>query len=112
MVVDNLAKKLGEPGRFQVILYVMLCCNFIFVSWNHLGMAFIGAKTEHHCQLENKTVNDDLVPTVKKGGKIERDKCHLFNGYNSSVKVSCVNGWTYYLEDRETTIISQVSSNH
>ena len=110
MAVDNLASALGNPGKFQVILYTMILCNPLFLSWNHLGMAFIGAKTKHHCQLGNSTTQiPHLVPVVKKGGTSELDGCHLFSGYNTTDKVPCTNGWTYYLKGRENTVIAQVS---
>ena len=110
MAVDNLASALGNPGKFQVILYTMILCNPIFISWNHLGMAFIGAKTKHHCQVGNNTTQiAHLVPVVEKGVTSELDECHLFSGYNTTDRVPCTNGWTYYLKGRENTVIAQVS---
>ena len=107
MAVDNLASALGSPGKFQIILYLMLCCNTFFVSWNHLGMAFMGAKTKHHCKLENSSNIDDFVPLVKKGGRTEWDGCNLYVNASTKEKESCQNGWTYYFKGHEETIISE-----
>ncbi|CAB4010695.1 organic cation transporter -like, partial [Paramuricea clavata] len=107
MAVDNLASALGSPGKFQMILYILLCCNTFFVAWNHLGMAFMGAKTKHHCRVGNTTDINEVVPLFKKGGKKEWDGCKLFVNGSTKEKQSCQNGWTYYLKGREQTIISE-----
>ena len=109
MTTEDLAKALGKPGRFQVLLTVFLCMNYVYVAWNHLGMAFLAAKTKHHCSLKNSSDIDALVPTVKKNGKEVWDGCKLYDGHNSSEKVKCSSGpWTYYLPDRENTIVAEV----
>ena len=111
MATDTLINSLGKPGKFQVLFYIYLCANTIYLSWNHLGMTFIGAKTKHHCKVENSTDVDRLVPMISKNGKTEMDGCHLFDGYNTSKKIPCPNGWTYDLPEGEATIISDVSSS-
>ena len=49
MDVERVFRMLGNPGRFQVLVYVLLCCNYFPVAVNHLVMAIYGAKTPHHC---------------------------------------------------------------
>ena len=110
MAVDKLASALGSPGKFQMILYIMLCCNTFYVTWNHLGMAFMGAKTKHHCSIKNATNIYSVVPLVKKGGKKEWDGCNLFVNVSTKEKEPCENGWTYSLKGREQTIISEVNA--
>ncbi|XP_028415937.1 organic cation transporter protein-like [Dendronephthya gigantea] len=107
MSADNLARVLGNPGKFQMILYIMLCCNTFFVCWNHLAMAFMGAKTKHHCAVGNITQIYEVVPLVQKGGKTLWDGCNLYVNVSTKEEKSCSNGWTYYLEGRERTIISE-----
>ena len=109
MTTEELTKALGQPGKFQVLLTAILCLNNIIVSWNHLGMAFFAAKTKHHCSVKNSSDIDHLVPLVEKNGKEQWDECKLYSSYNSSEKVQCSSGWTYYLSDREWTIISEVN---
>ena len=108
MTPDDLANILGKPGRFQVLLYIMLSMNIVGVCWNNLGMIFIGAKTKHHCRLENITDIARLVPLVNKDGKKQWDGCHLYMSYNTTKKKPCKNGWTYYLPERESTVVSEV----
>ena len=112
MAVDTLASALGSPGKFQMILYFMLCFNTFFVAWNHLGMAFMGAKTKHHCSVENTTHIDKIVPLVTKSGKTEWDGCNLYVNASTKEEESCQNGWSYYLEGHEQTIISEVITVH
>ncbi|XP_028407610.1 solute carrier family 22 member 5-like [Dendronephthya gigantea] len=104
---DNLASTLGKPGKLQMILYIMLCSNLFFLCWNHLAMAFMGAKTKYHCAVGNITQIDEVVPLVKKGGKTLWDGCNLYVNVSTKEKKPCSNGWTYYLEGREQTIISE-----
>jgi hypothetical protein len=110
MTTDTLTNSLGKPGKFQVLLYLYLSANFIHICWNYLGMAFLGAKTKHHCTVANSTDVSRLVPLIWKNGKSEWDGCHLFDGYNTSEKIPCPNGWTYDLPAGETTIISEVKA--
>ena len=111
MTTDGLTNSLGKPGKFQVLLYIYLSSTWIYISWNHLGMAIIGAKTKHHCTVANSTDVSRLVPLKTKNGKSFWDGCHLFDGYNTSKKISCPNGWTYGLAKGEETIISEVESS-
>ena len=107
-LTEELTSALGQPGKFQLLLTLLLCLNNIVVCWNHLGMAFLAAKTKHHCSVKNSSDIDYLVPLVKRNGKEQWDGCKLYAGYNSSEKVECSSGWTYYLPDREQTVISEV----
>ena len=103
-----MTNSLGKPGKFQVLFYLYLAANWIYISWNHLGMTFIGAKTKHHCTVANSSDVSLLVPLMSKNGKSVWDGCHLFDGYNTSEKIPCPNGWTYDLPEGEATIISEV----
>ena len=108
MTTDSLTSALGRPGKFQVFMYLYLSANWIYICWNHLGMAYIGARTKHHCSVQNSTEVSTLVPWVEKNGRKQWDGCHLYAGYNTTKKVACPNGWTYALPQGEQTIISEV----
>jgi hypothetical protein len=109
MSTDTLTNSLGKPGKFQVLLYLYLSTTWVFTCWNHLGMAFMGAKTKHHCTVANSTDVSRLVPLIRKNGKSVWDGCHLFDGYNTTEKIPCPNGWTYDLPEGEATITSEVT---
>lgn len=108
MTTEDLAKALGRPGKYQILLTVFLCLNYVYVSWNHLGMAFLAAKTKHHCTVKNASNINRLVPLEKKNGKEQWKGCKLYSEVNKTTQVDCSSGWTYYHTDRERTIISEV----
>ena len=103
---DLLIEKIGDPGKFQVVSY------FCIVGTHSLGlcllvaMAFFGAKTTYHCELGEGQSVADFVPVVT--NKRDWDGCHLYAGNNTTTTIPCSGGWTYYLEDNEATIISDV----
>ena len=109
--VDNLMTSIGQPGKFQVLICVFLFVNIFISTSNHLAIVFYAAKTKYHCKVEDGGSVKDFVPTLKSNSeKLEEwDGCHLYGGANNTnVTTACNNGWTYYLEDGEATIISEV----
>ena len=53
MDIERVYRLLGNPGRYQVMVYVLLCCNYFPVAVNHLVMTVYGAKTIHYCATQN-----------------------------------------------------------
>lgn len=49
--VDAFLSHLGDPGRFQVVIMILLATNCIPVVVNHLLMAFYAVKTPHNCRV-------------------------------------------------------------
>ena len=49
--VEGLVRALGDPGRYQVLVMVLLCFNYVPVSVNHLLMAFHGFAPDHNCRV-------------------------------------------------------------
>ena len=49
--VEGLVRALGDPGRYQLLVMVLLCFNYVPVSVNHLLMAFHGFTPEHNCRV-------------------------------------------------------------
>jgi hypothetical protein len=49
--IDKFLAKLGNPGRFQIIVMLLLASNTIPVVLNHLLMAFYAVNTPHHCKV-------------------------------------------------------------
>jgi hypothetical protein len=44
MDVDEIYRHLGNPGRYQMCVYVLLGFNYFPIVMNHLVMAFYGGK--------------------------------------------------------------------
>ena len=49
--MDRFLSHLGDPGRYQVIIMVLLAANCIPVVVNHLLMAFYAVRTPHNCRV-------------------------------------------------------------
>ena len=65
MDVERIFRLLGNPGRFQVLVYVLLCCNYFPVAVNHLVMAIYGAKTPHHCRQTLTSESNNVSAEVR-----------------------------------------------
>lgn len=110
--VDALYRRLGRPGRFQIAVYLMLCCNYFPVVLNHLVMAMYGARTEYVCDVTNEYINrthhlygDDVSITA--------GRCDVtikgINETGENLTESCPAGWKYkLLSPSERNIITEV----
>ena len=102
--VDNLLVAMGNPGRFQVLTFLLLSGNNIVNIWNNIAPIFYVAKTRHHCKVDNIS----LVPVVTRNNERQLDDCMIFSALNTSNTIPCATGSVYYLEKGERTIISEV----
>lgn len=104
---DGLLEDLGSPSRYQVLLFILLCCNVFPVSLNYMAMSFYGANTKYSCKLPNDWKWDRNVSIPKSDGKYE--SCLMYkNPDNTSLGTTpCLYGYEYHLEDYEWTISSE-----
>lgn len=102
--IDSVFRKLGRPGRYHIIVYVLLCLNNVVVIFNHLAMAIYGAKTEYFCESEHEL---NMTQDVTRGPANVKEACP--EGSNLTTEEYCPAGWTlqYRMEPRETNIISE-----
>ena len=110
--VDKLIVATGDPGKFQVMIYMLIGINFMIMLSNHLTMIFYAAKTEHHCTVGNGQNISDVIPILLRNNKRQWDGCKLFKNGSAKQTIPCNNGWTYYMDDGERTIISEVCVIH
>ena len=111
--VDTLTRKIGDPGKFQLLTFFAVATNNILVLTNYLSATFFAAKTKHHCKLSDGEPLEQHVPiTSWKNNEPQWDGCRVYVGNNTNVTEPCHNGWTYYLEENEATIISDVGVNN
>ena len=54
--MDRFLSHLGNPGRYQIIIMVLLAANCIPVVVNHLLMTFYAVKTPHNCRVSIYTL--------------------------------------------------------
>ncbi|XP_048252017.1 solute carrier family 22 member 6-B-like [Haliotis rufescens] len=108
--MDELIGMLGSPGRYQVIIFILLCLNYCPLVFNHVIMAFFGAKTAHSCDpLHGSDVyvqGGQNVTVVGRTAGQCRTTLRLEN--NDNITLTCGAGdWTYMVEERETNIVTE-----
>ena len=110
MEVDSLYRLLGRPGRFHIIIYILMCCNYFPVILNHLAMAIYGARSSYQCKLPEGNPTNESIPYAITNGKRVMDRCHVYENYTRETNrtISCPDGWSYELGPRESNIISEV----
>ncbi|OWF41580.1 solute carrier family 22 member 3-like [Mizuhopecten yessoensis] len=108
VALDELLPRLGHPGKFQVITFLLLALNYFTVVVNHVCMAFYGSTPKHLCQDSVIEASNSTILGVTYG------KCVtsyiLGDGQNTTITCkSDPNGmWKYTpYTDRETTIITE-----
>ena len=106
--MNNLMREIGNPGKFQVLIFILISVNFMIMLPTHLAMVFFAAKTTHHCKVGSGQNISDVIPTIVRDNMKQWDSCSMFKNGSKTETMSCNNGWTYYMEERERTIISEV----
>ncbi|XP_014668813.1 PREDICTED: organic cation transporter protein-like [Priapulus caudatus] len=95
--LEDLMGAIGDPGRYQIGIYVLLCLNYMPVAFNHLGMVFFGAIPTHHCKIGADRLalplNESIPIKVVKGHNVV-DSCNMYVNGSSSVE-ACTDGWQY-----------------
>lgn len=128
--MESLMSKLGNPGRYQVVVFFLLAFNYMPVTFNHLVMAFFGSTPPlYFC------TSPDLQPVTPTKGHLANiqswvpmeaysvgnltitgvvyDKCsstyHLQDGGNVSVDCTAhtVGVWNYIKSSHESTIVTE-----
>ncbi|XP_041348194.1 organic cation transporter protein-like isoform X2 [Gigantopelta aegis] len=106
--VDEVLKHLGKPGRFQIIIFILLCCNYMPLVFNHVVMAFFGSRISHVCNaVKNETVYYETGGKNLTVQRIENTKCesNLYLEKNTNLTVRCEGGdWSFKPMPGETTI--------
>ncbi len=140
MDFDELTDILGQFGKYQKIIYFLICLIGIQCSFNNMSIMFIGGIPDHWCstpQLQNLSVTDniteDIIKTIsiphKEEGSLVYSRCEMYErGYrgwgmsevtaaysqNKSrlTTVQCKDGWTYDTSQYTSTIVTQVRQTH
>ena len=72
--VDEVLEQLGGMGRYQVYVSVLVGLTMFPVALNHLGVVFIAALPEYHCQIRGDF--NDATNTESSGFS---GNCFFFN---------------------------------
>ncbi|XP_071511134.1 organic cation transporter protein-like [Diadema antillarum] len=133
---DDVLYELGEFGRYQIVIFNLLCLLIFIAPWQTLGAVFISGDTDHWCKIpewdsvdcdahgfnttwECSLAKRDVGIPWNYSAKNEKvyDRCHRYNvtGIEFSPDlnpkglptIGCNGGWMYYNEDPLTTTMNQ-----
>ena len=115
MNLESLFVKIGTPGRYQTLIFILLCTNYFPVVFNHVIMAFYGSRPPHKCYsklYEKNSLLENSTVIQSKHGKCEATYS-LSSGLNISVTCDSDDNdreIKYEKEERETSIVTEVSA--
>ncbi|XP_060062784.1 organic cation transporter protein-like [Ylistrum balloti] len=126
---ETLMKQLGNPGRYQVVIFFLLAFNYNSITFNHLVMAFYGSTPSHFCI--NPALQPPQSPSEQSSNQqswvadnrysvanrtitsVKYDQCgsvyYLKGGANVSVDCTTdvTSEWVYMKNSRESTIVTE-----
>ncbi|KAL3856232.1 hypothetical protein ACJMK2_011009 [Sinanodonta woodiana] len=125
--LEELLSKLGNPGKYQKVMFLLLALNYLPVVFNHVIMAFFGSAPKHQCysdsyesilvsqQMTSGNLTDNSSITTNQSFIVDKrlKECRAEYIFQSGQNVSVVCGVggagksRYYKEPRETTIVTE-----
>ncbi len=57
---DDVLERVGEFGRFQIILYILFSLPYLETAMQLMGWVFVGAIPEHSCQNQTITLTSNV----------------------------------------------------
>lgn len=105
IAMDELVMTLGNPGKCQMFLYVLLGLNYFPVVTNHLLMAVLGSKIPFHCDEDMSNGHSVTNITSQSQNTCEVPKESTQNGTANETE-PCTTGWVY--DTSEVTIVTEV----
>ncbi|KAL3856230.1 hypothetical protein ACJMK2_011007, partial [Sinanodonta woodiana] len=125
--LDELLSQLGNPGKYQKVIFMLIALNYLPVVFSHVIMAFIGSTPKHQCysksfeskqdsqQMTSGNLIDNSSMTANQSFIVDKrlNKCRAEYFFQSEQNVSVVCGVggagkiNYNKEPRETTIVTE-----
>lgn len=109
--MEQILEKLGDPGRYHVIIACMFAITWWSVCFGTVSYAFYGFTPNYTCDitnsLDNANVSHMYQPIDNWNISVSKDQCNFtING-----STLLCNSWWYDDEGRGThTIVTQVSA--
>ncbi|KAM9308188.1 uncharacterized protein PAF06_012352 [Gastrophryne carolinensis] len=120
----DILKSIGECGRFQYLLVVMLCFLSFFNAFHMFGQVFMGISVPHHCNTSwileknpNLTKEQQLHLTLPQNTQDSYEQCLMYTpvdweiesitqyGLNSTEV--CRDGWVYDTSQQKSTLVTE-----
>ena len=126
---DQFLEKVGEFGKYQRIMYVLVCFVGIIAAFNNMNSVFTAATPPHWCSvpelsqfgLSEEEIKNLTIPLEEEDGERVYSQCKMYNRNYSGLTdlssiggddpgvVACRNGWTYDTSLYQSTIVMDVS---
>ena len=126
---------LGNWGRFQQMVFFLLCATAVPNGFNTIAIVLVGDSPPHHCLIpEGVNITEEWrqasIPIQEVNGETECSQCRRYRldlisnfsalGLSPSKDINlsqvplegCSDGWTYSKEIYQSTIVTEVSSPH
>ncbi|XP_074642198.1 organic cation transporter protein-like [Tubulanus polymorphus] len=105
--IDRILALLGNPGKYQAFLMVLLASNFSYMAFNNMIMAIYGASNPFHCKLPNNVTVEEAIPY--NNAKEKYDSCTVYANFSNTTNktVSCPNGYQFNAEPGELSIVME-----
>ncbi|XP_074467470.1 organic cation/carnitine transporter 2-like isoform X2 [Sebastes fasciatus] len=126
---DETTAFLGQWGRFQQVVFFMLCASIVPNGFGAFTLVFVGDVPSHHCGDPDFNLTEDwrktIIPIKVVDGKQELSRCSryrldvvrnlsaqgLIPGRDVNLtdleQESCVDGWSYSKDIYQSTIVSE-----
>ncbi|XP_038564894.1 solute carrier family 22 member 5-like isoform X3 [Micropterus salmoides] len=126
---DDTTAFLGQWGRFQQIVFFMLCASIFPNGFGALSVVFVTDIPRHHCLVPEVNLTQDwhnaIIPLEVVNGKQELSRCSRYRldvvrnlsaqGFIPGRDVNltdleqegCVDGWSYSRDIYQSTIVSE-----
>ncbi|XP_053376201.1 organic cation transporter protein-like [Mercenaria mercenaria] len=125
--LEVLLSQLGNPGRYQVFIFLLLCLNYFPLVFNHVIMAFFGSRPKHQCYSSAYlpgTVQDSVTDfsmiqmnytslgnNATVTGQFESCSARYYDAGNQSMSIVCPDSEESFLiyqkSERESTIVTE-----
>ncbi|XP_072034540.1 organic cation transporter protein-like [Amphiura filiformis] len=107
MEFDDALRLLGNFGKYQTILYLLLTYGYYMAGFILMGMIFIGGTPQgYHCTPPPGFSANETVPGFGEPDVV--DSCHMYEVLNGTVtdnKIGCIYGWDYQAADDDVTYV-------
>lgn len=109
MEIDNVLRSIGDYGRGQVLIFVLICSlGQLPAAWHIFAIVFLGATPEHYCNdYEESDLGEKELATGKNISSEERSSCEQHDNPFRNSTVTCENGWVYTTDVYGSTIVSE-----